>query len=132
MVGTYSLTSGITALIKQLSHWGPRGERIMGKQYPRLEISLLCKSAASLGRRCVMMRRTELGFSWGWGRGTNPTWSIRGRTTAAAGFEINLLKSLASASEASEWFLLCNTPGRGGVKPGLRSPHGGLLSFSPV
>lgn len=67
MVGTYSLSSGITALIKQLSHWRPRGEGIMGKQYPRLEISLLCKSAASLGQRCIMMWRTELGFSSGGG-----------------------------------------------------------------
>lgn len=67
MVGTYSLSSGITALIKQLPHWRPRGGRIMGKQYPRLEISLLCKSEASLGQRCVMMWRTELGFgSGGW------------------------------------------------------------------
>lgn len=55
MVGTYGLSSGITALIKQLSHWRPGGEGIMGKQYPRLEISLLCKSAASLAPCCIKM-----------------------------------------------------------------------------
>lgn len=65
MVGTYSLSSGITALIKQLSHRRPRGGRIMGKQYPRLGISLLCKSAASLGQRGVTMRRTESAFDSG-------------------------------------------------------------------
>lgn len=32
----------------------------MAKQYPRLEISLLCRSAASLAQCCIMMRRPEL------------------------------------------------------------------------
>lgn len=32
----------------------------MAKQYPRLEISLLCKNAPSLAQCCIMMRRPEL------------------------------------------------------------------------
>lgn len=58
----FSLSSDITALIKQLSHKRPEGERIMGKQYPRLGISPLRSGPASLGQRCIMPRHTQLGW----------------------------------------------------------------------
>lgn len=59
----------------------------MGKQYPRLEISLLCKSAASLAQCCIMMWRPEGTFSGRltWISGPEPTGFVL-RTTSESSF----------------------------------------------
>lgn len=138
MVGTYSLSSGITALIKQLSHWRPRGEGIMGKQYPRLEISLLCKSAASLGQRCVMMWRTELGLgSGGWSdrgfRSCQETQTQRGQLEVVRPPRLGLKSTFSTVPPRRlQWFLLCNTPGRSGINPGLRRPRRTFVILSSL